>query len=72
MELFCSSFGRRLDYKGYWKDDKTNGKGILIHADGNVSEGDSLMIKPNHTINEHFKIELLILILFYKFFFFLS
>jgi hypothetical protein len=26
-------------YEGYWRDDKANGKGRLIHADGDVYEG---------------------------------
>jgi len=25
---------------GYWRNDKANGKGRLIHADGDVYEGD--------------------------------
>ena len=26
-------------YEGYWIDDKANGRGRLIHADGDVYEG---------------------------------
>ena len=26
-------------YEGYWKDNKANGKGRLIHADGDVYNG---------------------------------
>jgi hypothetical protein len=26
-------------YEGYWKADKANGRGRLIHADGDVYEG---------------------------------
>jgi hypothetical protein len=27
-------------YEGYWRNDKANGKGRLIHSDGDVYEGD--------------------------------
>jgi len=27
-------------YEGFWKNDKANGKGRLIHADRDVYEGD--------------------------------
>ena len=26
-------------YEGYWRDDKANGRGRLIHADGDVYSG---------------------------------
>jgi hypothetical protein len=26
-------------YEGWWKDNKANGKGRLIHADGDVYDG---------------------------------
>ena len=32
-------------YEGYWKNDKANGKGRLIHADGDVYEG---ILNTNH------------------------
>ena len=59
MELFCLSFGRRLDYKGYWEDDKTNGKGRLIQAYDDVYKIDWLDDKTNSTFSVHLKIELL-------------
>jgi hypothetical protein len=27
-------------YEGFWRHDKANGKGRLIHSDGDVYEGD--------------------------------
>jgi hypothetical protein len=27
-------------YEGYWKSDKANGKGRLIHADGDIYDGE--------------------------------
>jgi hypothetical protein len=35
--IFASS---RIRYEGYWNNDKANGKGRLIHADGDVYVGD--------------------------------
>jgi len=26
-------------YEGYWKEDKANGRGRLIHADGDIYDG---------------------------------
>lgn len=34
-------------YEGYWSNDMANGKGRLIHADGDVYEGDWVEDKAN-------------------------
>ena len=36
----CQTWPDGSLYEGYWKENKTTGKGRLIHADGDVYEGD--------------------------------
>lgn len=34
-------------YEGYWENDMANGKGRLIHSDGDIYEGDWLNDKAH-------------------------
>ena len=42
-------------YEGWWQDNKANGRGRLIHADGDVYDGEKFIEKVSEVLPEAFR-----------------